>query len=89
MAADLTVVAAEPYKAHALKLGGNFLITAMIQSLSEAFVYASSQDIDTTLFLETVNNALFQSPFYSNYGKDIDLAKTYTNEFVKAASPLT
>jgi 3-hydroxyisobutyrate dehydrogenase-like beta-hydroxyacid dehydrogenase len=65
----ITVVATEPYKAHALKLGGNFLITAMIQSLSEAFVYASSQDIDTALFLETVNNALFQSPFYSSYGQ--------------------
>ncbi len=65
----ITVVGSEPYTAHALKLGGNFLITAMIQSLSEAFVFASSQGIDPNIFLETVNNALFQSPFYASYGK--------------------
>lgn len=64
----ITVVGSEPYKAHALKLGGNFLITAMIQSLSEAFVFASSQGIDPDLFLDTVNSALFQSPFYASYG---------------------
>ena len=32
--------AREPRQAHAVKLGGNFLISAMIHSLSEAFVYA-------------------------------------------------
>ena len=31
--------ASEPRQAHALKLGGNFLISAMIHSLSESFVY--------------------------------------------------
>lgn len=65
----ITVIGSEPYKAHALKLGGNFLITAMIQSLSEAFVFTSSQGIDPDIFLETVNSALFQSPFYASYGK--------------------
>lgn len=64
----ITVLGSEPYKAHALKLGGNFLITAMIQSLSEAFVFSSAQGIDPELFLETVNSALFQSPFYASYG---------------------
>ena len=28
-----------------------------------------SQGIDPEVFLETVNNALFQSPFYAAYGK--------------------
>jgi 3-hydroxyisobutyrate dehydrogenase-like beta-hydroxyacid dehydrogenase len=65
----ITVVGSEPYTAHALKLGGNFLITAMIQSLSEAFVFSASQGIDPGLFLEAINNALFQSPFYTSYGK--------------------
>ena len=51
-----------------VKLGGNFLISAMIQSLSEAFVYAESQEIDPGVFLEAVNSALFQSPFYASYG---------------------
>jgi len=65
----LSVIGAEPRQAHALKLGGNFLISAMIHSLSESFVYAAGQGIDPAVFLETVNSAHFQSPFYGAYGK--------------------
>lgn len=64
----ISVIGREPRQAHALKLGGNFLISTMIQSLSEAFVFAESQDIDPAVFLEAVNSALFQSPFYASYG---------------------
>jgi 3-hydroxyisobutyrate dehydrogenase-like beta-hydroxyacid dehydrogenase len=65
----ISVVGKEPRQAHALKLGGNFLISAMIHSLSEAFVYSESQGIAPEDFLEAVNSALFQSPFYAAYGK--------------------
>lgn len=65
----ITVVAEHPWSAHALKLGGNFLITAMIASLSEGFVFADALGIEPPVFLETVNQALFQSPFYEMYGK--------------------
>jgi 3-hydroxyisobutyrate dehydrogenase-like beta-hydroxyacid dehydrogenase len=65
----MTVVAEQPWSAHALKLGGNFLITSMIASLSEAFVYAEAMGVEPAIFLETVNTALFQSPFYAMYGK--------------------
>jgi 3-hydroxyisobutyrate dehydrogenase-like beta-hydroxyacid dehydrogenase len=65
----LSVIGAEPSRAHALKLGGNFLISAMIHSLGESFVYAAGQGIDPEVFLETVNSALFQSPLYAAYGK--------------------
>lgn len=64
----ISVVGKEPWKAHALKLGGNFLISAMIHSLGESFVFATSQGIEPDIFLETVNSALFQSPFYAAYG---------------------
>ena len=37
----ISVVGTEPRQAHALKLGGNFLISAMIHSLGEAFVFAA------------------------------------------------
>jgi 3-hydroxyisobutyrate dehydrogenase-like beta-hydroxyacid dehydrogenase len=67
----ITVVSGQPWRAHALKLGGNFMISAMIASLSEAFVFADDQGIDPALFLETVNSALFQSPFYAQYGHTI------------------
>jgi 3-hydroxyisobutyrate dehydrogenase-like beta-hydroxyacid dehydrogenase len=41
----------------------------MIHSLSEAFVYSEGQGIAPGVFLETVNSALFQSPFYAAYGQ--------------------
>lgn len=63
----ISVVGTRPSQAHALKLGGNFLISAMIHSLGEAFVYAAAQGIDPEGFFEAVNNALFQSPFYAAY----------------------
>ena len=69
MSRGISVVGPEPRQAHALKLGGNFLISAMIHGLGEAFVYARAQGIDPEMFLETVNSALFQSPFYAAYGK--------------------
>ncbi len=67
----LTVVSRQPWQAHALKLGGNLMITSMIQTLSEAFVFAESQGIDPALFHQAVNSALFQSQLYENYGKTI------------------
>jgi len=67
LARGISVVGAQPSHAHALKLGGNFLISAMIHSLGEAFVYASAQGIAPEIFFETVNSALFQSPFYAAY----------------------
>ena len=65
----VTIVGSEPPQAHAFKLGGNFMISAMVQTISEAFVFAKAEGLDPELFLETVNEALFQSPFYLNYGR--------------------
>jgi 3-hydroxyisobutyrate dehydrogenase-like beta-hydroxyacid dehydrogenase len=65
----VTIVSEKPSSAHALKLGGNFLITAMIASLSEGLVFAEASGIAPKVFLETVNNALFRSPFYEAYSK--------------------
>jgi 3-hydroxyisobutyrate dehydrogenase-like beta-hydroxyacid dehydrogenase len=65
----VSVVSDQPSSAHALKIGGNFLITAMIETVSEALVFAEANGLQPEVFLETVNSALFQSPFYANYGK--------------------
>lgn len=64
----ISVVAETPWSAHGLKLAGNFLITAMIAGMSEAFLSTEALGIQPEDFLETVNNALFQSPFYALYG---------------------
>jgi 3-hydroxyisobutyrate dehydrogenase-like beta-hydroxyacid dehydrogenase len=69
MSRGISVVGKEPSQAHAVKLGGNFLIGAMIYALSDAFVYAEGQGIAPETFFETVNSALFQSPFYAAYAK--------------------
>jgi 3-hydroxyisobutyrate dehydrogenase-like beta-hydroxyacid dehydrogenase len=93
----ISVVGREPRQAHAVKLGGNFLISTMIQSLSEAFVFAESQRVEPALFLEAVNSALFQSPFYAAYanvmlnppdhaGASIDLGAKDTRLLREAAS---
>lgn len=65
----ITVVSNQPWSAHAMKLGGNFMITAMIASLTEGFIYAAAQGIDPEVYFQVVNQALFQSPFYDLYGK--------------------
>lgn len=92
-----SVVGSEPWQAHAVKLGGNFLISTMLQSLSEAFVYAEGQGIEPKTFFEAVNSALFQSPFYAAYanvmlhppeipGASIDLGAKDTRLLREAAA---
>jgi 3-hydroxyisobutyrate dehydrogenase-like beta-hydroxyacid dehydrogenase len=63
----LTVLGPEPPQANAVKLGGNFLIGAMIHAMSESLVYATAQGVEPERFIETINSALFQSPFYASY----------------------
>ena len=65
----MTVVGTRPSMAHAVKVGGNFLITAMIAALAETFTFAEAHGIDQDLFLETINSALFQSALYDSYGR--------------------
>ena len=66
---QVTVISEKPSAAHAMKLGGNFLITATIASLSESLVYGEALGIAPKVFLEMVNTAIFRSPFYESYGK--------------------
>jgi 3-hydroxyisobutyrate dehydrogenase-like beta-hydroxyacid dehydrogenase len=93
----ISVVGREPCQAHAVKLGGNFLISTMLQSLSEAFVFAESQQVEPKTFFEAVNSALFQSPFYAAYanvmfnppenaGASIDLGAKDTRLLREAAA---
>ena len=69
MSRGISVAGKEPRQAHAVKLGGNFMIGAMIQAMADSFAYAKGQGIDQEIYFETVNSALFQSPFYAAYSK--------------------
>jgi len=63
-----SVVGADPWLANVVKLSGNFLIAAMLESLGEAFALVRKHGVDAGEFLDIANNALFQSALYHNYG---------------------
>lgn len=63
------VVGADPAAASLVKLGGNFLIAAMMEALGEVFALMRKSGIQPAQFLEIVNGHLFHSPIYETYGK--------------------
>lgn len=65
----ITTVGKEPRQAHAAKLGGNFLVSAMIHSLAESFAFAECQGVEPEIFFEAINNGLFQSPYFAEYAE--------------------
>lgn len=65
---EVHVVGERPHQAHAVKLGGNFLIAAMLEALSEAYVLVEKNGVKREAFYEVVR-AFFRSPVYENYGR--------------------
>ena len=65
---DLFVVGEEPELAHAVKVIGNFLLTAMVEALCESFVLAGKAGIERARFAEVVN-AVFRSPLVESYSQ--------------------
>jgi len=45
-----------------------FTIGAMIETLGEAFALARKSGVEAKTFLDVINNALYKSPIYQNYG---------------------
>jgi 3-hydroxyisobutyrate dehydrogenase-like beta-hydroxyacid dehydrogenase len=66
--AGFTVVGDQPWQANVVKLAGNFTIGAMIETLGEAFALARKSGVEAKTFLDVINNALYKSPIYQNYG---------------------
>jgi 3-hydroxyisobutyrate dehydrogenase-like beta-hydroxyacid dehydrogenase len=64
----ITVIGEQPWQANIVKIGANFVIASMLETLGEAFALMRKADISVTGFLEIVNS-LFNSPVYANYGK--------------------
>ena len=58
-----------PSMANLVKLSGNFMIASVLETLGEAFALVRSGGIDPALFLDIINDSLFRSPLYENYGK--------------------
>ena len=57
--------------ANVIKLAGNFVITAAIESLAESFAFVRKFDIDPNAFLGVLTESVFGSPVYRTYGSII------------------
>lgn len=58
----------EPPAANLVKLSGNFLIAAVIESLGEAMALVGKAGIDKHQYLELLTSTLFGAPVYKTYG---------------------
>lgn len=63
------VLGTEPSRANLVKLSGNFLIAAVIESLGEALALVAKGGVDERAYLELLTSTLFTAPVYKNYGK--------------------
>ena len=62
------VMGEKPEMANVVKLSGNFLIAAVIESLGEAIALARKYGIDAHQYVEFLTNTLFAAPVYKTYG---------------------
>ena len=63
------VIGDAPAAANLVKLGGNFLIAAAIESLGEAVALMRKSGVDAHRFIEVMTNTLFAAPVYRTYGE--------------------
>jgi 3-hydroxyisobutyrate dehydrogenase-like beta-hydroxyacid dehydrogenase len=63
------VVSQAPGAANLVKLSGNFLIAAVIESLGEAMALVNKAGVDRHEYLEILTSTLFGAPIYKTYGK--------------------
>jgi 3-hydroxyisobutyrate dehydrogenase-like beta-hydroxyacid dehydrogenase len=59
----------DPAAANLIKLSGNFLIAAMIESLGEAIALVGKAGIDRKAYVELLTATMFPAPAYKIYGE--------------------
>jgi 3-hydroxyisobutyrate dehydrogenase-like beta-hydroxyacid dehydrogenase len=59
----------DPKVANVIKLSGNFLIAATIESLGESFALVRKYGVDPRQYLDFLTNSLFSAPIHKTYGK--------------------
>ena len=62
------VISEKPAAANLVKLSGNFLIAATIESPGEAIALARKAEIDAHRYVEILTGTLFSAPVYKTYG---------------------
>jgi 3-hydroxyisobutyrate dehydrogenase-like beta-hydroxyacid dehydrogenase len=78
------VVGERPSQANLVKLAGNFLFAATIESLGEAMALVRKGGIDSGRFLDLLTNSVFTAPVYRTYGGII-----VSEKYEPAAFPVT
>jgi 3-hydroxyisobutyrate dehydrogenase-like beta-hydroxyacid dehydrogenase len=68
MGQKTVAIGTEPWAANLVKLSGNFLIAAVIETLGEAFALVDKAGIDRAQYLDILTNTLFAAPVYKTYG---------------------
>jgi 3-hydroxyisobutyrate dehydrogenase-like beta-hydroxyacid dehydrogenase len=63
-----SVISDEPKAANLVKLSGNFLSAAVIESLGEALALIAKSGIDQGRYVEFLTSTLFDAPVYKTYG---------------------
>jgi 3-hydroxyisobutyrate dehydrogenase-like beta-hydroxyacid dehydrogenase len=58
----------QPEAANVVKLSGNFLIAAVIETLGEAMALVRKSGIDPAQYVDLLTNTLFAAPIYRTYG---------------------
>ncbi len=61
-------VGPDPAQANAVKLAGNFMIAAAIETMGEASALVERHGVEPATMLEVLTSTLFASPVYQNYG---------------------
>lgn len=65
------VVGGDPAAANVVKLCGNFIIAAMIETMGEAFALARKSGVDAAVLLEVLNGTFFGTPIFGSYAAAI------------------
>jgi 3-hydroxyisobutyrate dehydrogenase-like beta-hydroxyacid dehydrogenase len=58
-----------PSSANLIKLCGNYMILAAIESLAEAMTLAAKNGVEKATLLDVLTNTLFNAPVYKTYGE--------------------
>ena len=59
----------DPVAASIVKLGGNFMIMAVIEAMAEAMTLGEKYGVARETTMEVMTQSIFQAPLYVNYGK--------------------
>ncbi len=62
------IVGDRPSAANVLKISGNFMLAAMMETLGEAFALTRKHGIEPAQFLDVLTSTIFPAPVYKIYG---------------------